>query len=271
MNLRLIDYLLRMMSKNSSTGRFVLINGPNKTEDKSEPAINVSADTKSTVPVLRFKRAKANPVLMRGRKGKSVAATWPPEIDIECRVRRQVLRFETTNAVSGINGIITATDIFGAIGVIGRVTNSSVTAIAQSFRLKRVTIWPSGSTSGVVLDSISWASDDDHDPAIKKNGIRPAGIVGEPSAITAVPPRNSTSGFWMRDTVAVANVAMVYLEISGTGSIVDLELEWTSMDGISSSQSITVATAVVGTFYRLYLNKVAAANTLKPVDFPSTT
>jgi hypothetical protein len=207
--------------------------------------------------------------LLKGADGSS-NGLFPPKLSVGTMIKRQVLRFETTAAVAGTNGIITATDVFGALGVIGKVSNTSVVALATSFRLRKITIWPSGSTSGGVVASMSWASDDDHDPDMRYSQYRPAGIVGSPCAFSSTPPKKSVSGLWMRDSVAVANVALFYVDISGTGSILDLELDFTLPTDELSAQTITVTTAVVGKFYRLYLNKVAGANTLKPVEFTST-
>jgi hypothetical protein len=226
-------------------------------------------DMSVTVRMPRPIVAKKQPVLAKGKRG-SNSGIYPPAIEISALIKRQTLRFETTAAVSGANGIITATDIFGALGVVGKVTNTSAVALATSFRLRRVTIWPSASSSAGVVAAMSWASDDDHDPDRRKVDFRPAGMVGTPNSFSSVPPKNSLAGFWMRDTVAVANVALFYVDISGTGSVLDLELDWTLSTDETTSQTITVSTAVVGKFYRLYLNRVAGANTLKPVEFTAT-
>lgn len=263
-------------AQNPSVSDTKLVGGPavlvqkSVTDDRSDRKTQaVDIDVKKVFEGIRLPRPL--PAKLRAAKGKNGNGSWPPSIQIAGMVRRQTLRFETTNAVSGTNGIITADDIFGALGVIGKVSNTSVVALATSFRLRRVTIYPSASTSGGVVASISWASDDDHDPDRRVTTYRPAGVVGTPNSFSSVPPKNSTAGFWMRNSVAVANVAMFYVDISGTGSILDLELDWTLTTDELAAQTITVATATVGKFYRLYLNRVAAANTLKPVEFSSTT
>jgi hypothetical protein len=244
--------------------RFLLVKDE---KEKVEKPI-VPTDGKSTRP-LGFKLATMVP--LKNLKGVgSNSGSFPPAVRVNAVIKRQTLRFETTAAVAGVNGIITAGDIFGALGVVGKVSNTSVVALATSFRLKRVTIWPSASTSGGVVASMSWASDDDHDPDIDWGVYRPAGLVGTPNSFTSTPPPKSLAGFWQRDTVAVTNVALFYVAISATGSVLDLDVEWTLPSGVASSQTITATTAVVGTFYRMYLNRVAGANTLKPVNYPAT-
>jgi hypothetical protein len=211
-------------------------------------------------------------VTTRGRKrgranGRAMAPSLPPTIRNNLQTR-QVLRFYNTAAITGSNSNVTNTDIFGAIGVIGRVVNSTVTPFASSFKINSVTIWPaSGSGSSDVSVTFQEQSNDSSED-LEMSSAMPASVTTT-SMFRAYPPKNSLASFWINET-QTSGLVFMNIILSGTGSIVDLDVTWTLPTGWNSSQTISVSTAAVGTFYRLALNHAVAANTLVPVDYATT-
>jgi hypothetical protein len=163
-------------------------------------------------------------------------------------------------------------DIFGAIGVIGRVTNTSVTALASAFRLRRVTITQGGNAAGNIENAaILWFSaNSDQEPDYEV--IAPAPTTASlMQQVTSTPPRKSTAGFWYRNVISPATTTVFSLAISNAYSIIDVDLDFCLPTSVVSSQAITVSTAVVGQFYRLALNKANGSSTMIPIGYTTTT
>lgn len=209
---------------------------------------------------------------MKGRRGGSGLLPLSKQIAI-FEVIHSKLRFKNPSAAlaSATTGLITINDVFGAILVVGKVTNTSVIPVATSFRLRKVTIWLAGGGSAEADASIEYFSaNSDQEPDMEYMNTIQAGTA-LCQAVSRRPPKNSTAGFWYRDTMSPVNTAVLGLKISNANSVVELDVDWTLPTAIISSTTITVATATVGAFYRLALNKTNGSSTLVPYDYNTTT
>jgi len=183
------------------------------------------------------------------------------------------LRFNGPNAaLTTSSGLVTIDDIFCAILVIGRVANTSVTQVATSFRLRRVTIYVSGTTQGTVDASVIWFGDNlDHEPDQERVNATQANVWA-PMSVTSVPPRNSGCGLWIRNTASPVNTAVFCIQCTNSYPVVDVDLDWTLPTGVVSQATRAVATAAVGTVYRLALNSTNGSSALlTPALFNTTT
>jgi len=208
----------------------------------------------------------------RGRRARAAlqAIALPREI-MTFPIIPLTLRFVSSAAVTSSTGIITVADVFGAIGVIGRVTNTSVTALATAFRLKRILMYPSVKSNFTYssVECIWFGAEEDREPDIEKNRARPGGV-NTPEVGVFVPPKNALVSQWYRDTYAEATQSIAICMSTSTDSVLDVDLDFTLPTAITGSQVINVSTAVVGTFYRLSINRTAGG-TWVPIDYNTTT
>lgn len=237
--------------------RFLLVSSTQKAtqEEKKEP-----------VKALEGRFISGRNVIKTGK-----SAMVPKAIPIFPKIP-VTLRFKTTAAVAGTTGAITLDDILGAIGVTGRVANTSVTCLATSFRVKCVRIYIGPSSTGTVDASVTWGTaGTTAEPDYLEVDAGAVNYQGQTQCLSSFPPKNSTAGYWFRDTVTGTLVVFV-ITCSTTGSVVEVDLEFTLPTATQSSNSITVTTAAVGNFYRLGLNKTnASANLMTPIGYPTTT
>ncbi len=191
-------------------------------------------------------------------------ALWPI-------IRRLKLRFGASSGTTISTGAITLDDVLGAIGVIGRVANTSVTCLATSFKINKVTMWlgPSGSVATQSFCSF-FSAGDDHEPDYMVENDVPINMQGSPSCLVFRPPKKSTAGLWQRDTATGTDLIMV-VGVGTTGSLVEVDLDFTLSTTLASSNSLTVTTAAVGVFYRLALNRTNGSSSLTPLAFQTTT
>jgi hypothetical protein len=232
-------------------------------------------EKKDTFVILKQKaQTAALSTKSRLRKGnskgmKSGNGDLPPEIRNNAIVR-QTIRFSNTAAVSGSNGNITNTDIFGAIGVCGKVVNTSAVAVASSFKIRAIDIYPAGG-SGASNVALTWTdSANDLSPDTEFLNAMPASITGLSSKFHAVPPKGSIASFWHNKTASAGDV-LLNVFLTATGCILDLHVDWTTETMLSTVQTINCGTLAVGNFVRLCLNKSSTANTIVPMDYPTTT
>lgn len=205
------------------------------------------------------------------RQGGSRNLQLPREIPVFSVINTK-LRFKNSGAIAtATTGLITINDIFGAILCIGKVSNTSVTPLATSFRIRKVSIWISGSTAAEADAGIAWFSaNSDQDPDMEYvDEIQQ--MAGLSQCVVSRPPKNSTAGFWYRDTVSPVNTAVFGLKISNQNSITEVDLDWTLPTSVVGSATITVSTATVGAMYRLALNKTNGSSTLVPYNYTTTT
>ncbi len=245
-----------------------------KTEERKSTLVEVdkrqTVDVKDALipqgtPDLKAKLAKAR--RSRARGGSSMpkpVALWPV-------VRNLQLRFNATSGTSITTGAITLDDVLGAIGVIGRVANTSVTCLATSFKINAVKLWvgPSGSVATQSFVSF-FSAGDDHEPDYMVENDIPINMQAAPNLLEFRPPKNSTASMWQRDTATGTDLIMV-VGVGTTGSLVEVDLDFTLSTTLASSNSLTVTTSAVGVFYRLALNKTNGSSSLVPLAYQTTT
>jgi len=153
---------------------------------------------------------------------------------------------------------ITPTNILGACGVIGQVTNTSVAAFASSFRIRAVRVW--GFAASASLVRLIWAGAANSPDIVRSDS---ATNVNRSPFCGGPPPRQSLASFWQ-----VAGNGTLFSVVCPVNSIVDIVLDAILGDTLTAT-SIATATDVVGTLYYLALDG-PAANVLRPVGLPTT-
>ncbi len=199
--------------------------------------------------------------LMRGRVQSSGGASLPPEIKTNATVR-QPIRFYTSSAVS--DAPITVTDFHGAILVVGRVSNTSFTPIASSFRIRKITIW---NAPNLGSSEIAWlASDIARVKDETTNAGTPSGSVST-SKNVFTPPKGSVAFDWIYTTLTGST--QIFRISAPQGSIIDFDVEWTLSTGhltMSAINSIS-GSVTVGAFYRLYMDRSTGNGYIRPLAF----
>jgi len=197
--------------------------------------------------------------MLRGKASQAIGL--PPRIQLSPAVSH-VFRFRSTSASPAS---ITVADILGALGGICTVANSKVDTWASCFKIHKVTVWPSGSTSAPTLATLQWAQgesaqvpDEVYDEAI------PEGITAT-KALVFAPPAKSLCGFWIN---SMDSAAAVFAITSSIGSIVDLQVSFRLVNAFAGVLA-TVAAGTLGTVYYLALDG-PSSNTYVPVGMLST-
>jgi len=218
-------------------------------------------------PGKRKVEAKTRGVSARRTKvrSKGVIAKLPPQI-MSTTTCHSVLRFQVLSAIGGTPTTINNAQILGACGCIGKVVNSSVSSIASSFRIKRVSIWPAPSATADAVPEVAWlfpvSTDVGKDVAWMSS--MPAGV-SQTTAVVSEPPKGSLCSSWFRWDGSQADLFSLYnLTV---GSILDLSVSFT-LRNVLAGADIGVTTAAVGTMYYLYLD--TSSGKIQPVGRPTT-
>jgi len=192
----------------------------------------------------------------RGRPG--MAGPLPPKLDATPFVSHT---FRFSNTAAG-NAVVSFDTLCGALGGICTVANSKVQPWASSIRLKKVTVWPSASSSSVQKVELFWeqgTSGQIRDSSIITD--LPEGITVT-KAVSFVPPAKSLASDWL------ATPANVFAINAPVGSIIDLSIDFT-LANIYADGLQTVASATLGNIYYLALDG-ATANKYVPIGVPTT-
>jgi hypothetical protein len=189
-------------------------------------------------------------------------ANRPPMFESNLRVRHR-FRFQTP---AGFNGVISSADIMAACGNICDVTNSSVIAIFDSFRIHTVEVWssPAIAMGANVTCSLEWLGTGQA-PAIEVSDT--SNSVTTPARLRCGPPRESNAAFWQTPRIASTNM---FTLVSPYGTIVDMVLDLVMADVVGATPLLTnVTTATLGNIYYLALDG-PASNQLRPVSLNTT-
>jgi len=171
----------------------------------------------------------------------------PPMINSVVKLRH-TFRYAASAAVTATN--VTANFVFGAIGGICTVANTTVTCWANSFRIRKMTVWAGASTTNDDVDVIFTDTSTDYFEDREMLVDIPAGITVE-RALVFTPPKTSICNFWVASSLATNTVMTLTV---GSGSIVDMDVEFTLGSGNLTNKTQTVATGVLGTTYYLALD-----------------
>jgi hypothetical protein len=203
------------------------------------------------------------------KRGSSQGLSLPPPLQAVVN-GRHTFRFTVTTAVTGTALSIDGGGVCGAIGGVTTVVNSVVTCYASSFRIRRISVWPSAVAVGTASPTpeIVWYSPSnaiEKDTSIER--ALPAGIT-VCAPVHSRPPKNSLCGDWINSVVNVTNPLFGFFYVP-LGSIIDMEVAWTMMNNMAGLNR-TVATAILGSPYYLYLDgstRHGFAPTGKPTTF----
>jgi hypothetical protein len=169
---------------------------------------------------------------------------------------------------SNANTVITPTTLLGAMGTIGRVTNTSVTTICNSVRLNRVKIWGAGATTGTAGTSLQTVSVDwtGEGNTPSREVTDSSNSVTFPAFVDTRPPPQSLASFWQ-----VASSTTLCTLSAPPGSLVEVHLTSILADGSPDSlgTTINVATAIVGRPYYLALDG-PSTNAYLPIGLATT-
>jgi len=165
-------------------------------------------------------------------------------------------------ATSVFSGNIRQEDIGGALGTIATVTNSTVTLINETFKIKKVEMWtPPASQGAAATCSLNWIGGSF---APNKEVSDTSVSVSFPAHIVSKPPPNSSASFWQN----VAGSTAMFTVVCPAGTIIDLSVSYIEGDDESVNTS-AVATAVLGHTYYLALDG-PTTNLLVPVSLTTT-
>jgi hypothetical protein len=151
-----------------------------------------------------------------------------------------VLRFQSTSA--SVASFTTGT-IAAALGGVA-VTTVSFQPWASSFRVKRVTVWPSASSSSVPNVELLWAAGTSGQVRDEvRSRTLPEGVTVT-EGVVFVPTHPSLAQDWILSSQS----ATVFECVSPVGSVLDLEVEYT-LGNIFEAGAVTVSAATAGKIY----------------------
>jgi len=212
------------------------------------------------VPDRVFKNIGVKPRKGAPKQGASGAVV--PMIETSVMTRHKY-RFVSTAGVGAAS--ITVGTIFGAIGTVGTVANSTVTTICSSFRIRKVDIYESAQSVATVSSELLWASP----VSVNSSDVAWSNATipyDRPSRISAAPPKGTLASFWWNSSAT--STTPLFSLTCAIGSIVDVEIEATLSNALTGV-TISVSTAVLGALYFLYLDG-NTSHKLAPVGLPAT-
>jgi hypothetical protein len=173
-------------------------------------------------------------------------------------------RFRANSA--GTSTVVTMGSIFGSLGVTGTVTNTTCVSMFSSIKISSFTMWPPQNT-GSDRTILEWGASADGGYAPDSAFINtvPDGIT-ESRGIYFRPPAKSLLNNWMSTYLTASNV-VAYITCP-TGTIIDIHVTACQPNDYVP-ESITVATAVVGSVYYLALDG-PSTNIFIPVGLVTT-
>ncbi len=181
---------------------------------------------------------------------------------------RKTFRFQG-NLQSGTGYQITAQNIIDSLGVVGKVANTSVAELWQSFKLHRVTIWAAPPTASFTELSLEWEGNST--VAAAEMQVSASSISQSvPLVLDVVPPAGSQAAFWsVEGSGDIFFLSAITAGSSALPIIIDLDLTCKMLDGGFAAAATAVTTCVVGELYYLPLDGVTT-HALNPVGLAST-
>lgn len=235
----------------------------------TEDYVDVKASTPlSLKPQTKLTARKS--IIMRGRvsrgrkgktKGQAGALRLPPELNAT-PVVGHVFRFQNTADITTVS--ITVGNLIGICGTIGTVTNTTVASVASSIKLRRIDCWP-GISTGEHNPEISMATNYGTTSDRSTTKTIPLGVTVS-GAFSVRPKRDSLAALWQNSSTTSSTLFTIY--DLPKGSVVDVHLTF-CMRNSQNGVSYTVATAVIGTMYYMYLDG-PSTHLFTPVALPNT-
>jgi len=202
------------------------------------------------------------------RRGpKSTTASLPPVLNavITCK---HTFRFVVATGFTALQNI-TGGNLAGAIGGYVTVANSTLSRVASSIRVHRITIWPASQGVGIVplTPEIVWfAPITVMEKDESKERMIPAGI-SVVAPLNETPPANTLCADWF--AVSSGNTQPMFGLLNlAAGAVIDVSMSWTVTNNLTGATS-AVATGILGTYYYLYLDG-SSSHQIQPVGKPTT-
>lgn len=238
------DFELKSAPVSSSLGEFEEISSRDMRAPSKILALPAAPSARSMGPrrrTLRKKRGtKKGPMAVSGR-----TPSLPPALEVSPTYFAR-LRFQCS---TGATFTLTEANFAGAIGVVTTAANTTH-PISSAWKIKRVTIWPS-TQSTTVQNQWAWdLASTGHDKDSLRVTTVPFGITSA-LPLTTTPPSKSLAAFWTNSNVS-GTFAICTIQ---TGSVVDLEIDFTLSTGLPQFAAIsTTAAGTVGNLYYLSLD-----------------
>ncbi len=195
----------------------------------------------------------------RSRNPGNRRAVKPPQLRSNIVIKHRY-RFVSTSATAAT---ITAGDLKGIAGAVCTVANSTLSMIADSFKLHSVEVWtPPASQGAAATCSLEWVGDV-YGPTSEVSDTSVS--VSDPAYIKAIPPSDASSAFWQG---AVANDIVMILTCP-VGSIIDVVCSHVLADDAAAGTTYLVAAGTLGVLYYLPLD--GSTDQYTPVSLNTTT
>lgn len=184
----------------------------------------------------------------------------PPAVPTNVQVVH-TYRFRSTAAT---RTAISMLDLLGIAGAVGRVANTSLSLIANSVKLHRVSIWsPPASQGAAATCSITWSTAQTFTEMSEVSDTTLSTAV--PAHVSSKPPPGSAASFWIGGTTSDT---VMTLE-APVGSVIDVHCTHVLQDDQAAGASYAAAAATIGALYYLPLD--GATDLYLPVSLGTTT
>jgi hypothetical protein len=181
----------------------------------------------------------------------------------------QNLRFVVL-ASPGSSNVVTYGRVLAAMGAVCEVKDSTLGSIHSTFRVRKVTLWPSvNSAAGAnSLPEVEWLGGGTTEVArdLSFNKTIPAGVTADPGPVVSRPPANTLAGDWIYPAASSSQELLHFLNLT-QGTVIDVLVEGTLRNNLSGV-TVSVSTATLGALYWGYLD--GSGGKLQPVGRPST-
>jgi len=205
------------------------------------------------------------PKMLFGKRGTMANISLPPPFQLNPKYSRTI-RFLTTSVAATVSVI----ELFGVLGGICTVANTTISLCASSLRIRELRIWPSSASTGESV-SVEWFSTLDSrtpDEDVARN--IPGGIMVT-GCLAYRPPKKSLVGDWIN--VTATSSANLFNITVPSGCVVEVDLDWTMPLEYSTSSTLyqqTVTTGNLGNYYYLALDG-PTSNKIVPIPgYPTT-
>jgi hypothetical protein len=190
------------------------------------------------------------------------AARMPPTVDTVAKAH-STLRFTATSAAASTN--VTVATLLVACGSIATIANSTVTSVASSLKLHKITIWPASTTAGSGQNAeILWSDLGGITKDESKSTAIPAGVTVA-DVVSERPPKVTQAAFWQS---SAGGASALFALTCPAGSIIDVSVSWTLRNNLSGVTQAGYAAATLGNFYYGRLDGVGGK--FLPLGVPTT-
>ncbi len=166
-------------------------------------------------------------------------------------------------ASTAFNGQIFPIGLIGACGGVCTVTNTTISLLVESLRLKKIEVWSAPATQGASSTcTVEW-SGSDNSPNVEVSDTTIS--VARNAHLVTSPPNLSLASFWTTPTSSNALFSLT----CPINSIIDIWLDEVLADQASALGTTTVATGVLGELYFLPLDGTTT-HLLIPVSLNTT-